>query len=103
MALAAAANDRSSATLANIASPSKSGSFDIGNPATMAFIHFYFENEGSATDLGDRTDPVTAPAGDSKRCKPALSSTLVSLQEWEARGFVDAEKLEQKERSGVVA
>jgi hypothetical protein len=25
----------------------------------------------------------------------------MSPQEWEARGFVDAEKLEQKERSGV--
>ena len=32
------------ATFANIASPSKSGNFDIDNPATMAFIHFYFEN-----------------------------------------------------------
>jgi hypothetical protein len=53
MALAAAANDRSSATLANIASPSKSSSFDIDNPATMTFIYFYFENEGSATDLCD--------------------------------------------------
>ena len=44
MVLAAAANERSSATFANIASPSKSGSFDIDNPATMTFIHFYFKN-----------------------------------------------------------
>jgi len=44
MVLAAAANERSSATFANIASPSKSGSFDIDNPATVVFIHFYFEN-----------------------------------------------------------
>jgi NAD(P)-dependent dehydrogenase (short-subunit alcohol dehydrogenase family) len=35
MARAAAANERSSATLANIANPSKSGSRDIDNPATM--------------------------------------------------------------------
>jgi hypothetical protein len=37
--------------LANIASPSKSGSFDIDNSATMDFIHFYFKNEKSATDF----------------------------------------------------
>jgi len=43
VAFAAPANDLSSATFANIASPSKSGSFDIDNPATMTFIHFYFE------------------------------------------------------------
>jgi hypothetical protein len=59
MVLAAAANERSSATFANIASPSKSGSFDIDNPATMTFIHFYFENSRPATDLsrqqGDRS------------------------------------------------
>jgi hypothetical protein len=41
---AAAANEPSSATFANIANPSKSGSFDIDNPATMVFSHFYFEN-----------------------------------------------------------
>ncbi|ANB77198.1 hypothetical protein AYM40_34425 [Paraburkholderia phytofirmans OLGA172] len=35
MAVDAAANEPSSATFANIASPSKSGSFDIDNPATM--------------------------------------------------------------------
>src|ERR1700720_2401453 len=51
MACAAAANDRSSATLANIAIPSKSGNFDIDNSATMDFHHFYFENAASATDL----------------------------------------------------
>jgi hypothetical protein len=51
MVLAAAANECSSATFANIASPSKSGSFDIDNPATMTFIHFYFEKSRSATDL----------------------------------------------------
>jgi hypothetical protein len=44
MVVAAPANEPSSATLANIASPSKSGSFDIDNPATVVFIHFYFEN-----------------------------------------------------------
>ena len=49
MALDAPANDRSSATLANIARSSKSGSFDIDNPATIAFIHFYFENASAAT------------------------------------------------------
>jgi hypothetical protein len=43
MAVAAAANDPSSATFPNIASPSKSGSFDIDNPATMVFNHFYFK------------------------------------------------------------
>jgi hypothetical protein len=51
MARAAAANDRSSATLANIARPSKSGNFDIDNSATMIFHHFYFEKSSSATDL----------------------------------------------------
>jgi hypothetical protein len=51
MARAAAANDRSSATLANIASPSKSGSLDIDIPATMIFIHFYFEKPAPATRL----------------------------------------------------
>jgi hypothetical protein len=51
IAWAALANDRSSATLANIARPSKSGSFDIDNPATMDFIHFYFKKEKSATDF----------------------------------------------------
>jgi hypothetical protein len=40
---AAAANEPSSATFANIANPSKSGNFDIGNFATMAFNHFHFE------------------------------------------------------------
>ena len=49
MVLAAAANERSSATFANIASPSKSGSFDIDNSATMTFIHFCFEKSRSAT------------------------------------------------------
>jgi hypothetical protein len=44
MVVAAAANEPSSATFANIASPSKSGSFDIDNPATMLFNYFYFEN-----------------------------------------------------------
>jgi hypothetical protein len=44
MVVAAPANEPSSATFANIASPSKSGSFDIDNPATVVFIHFYFEN-----------------------------------------------------------
>jgi hypothetical protein len=51
MARAAAANDRSSATLANIAIPSKSGNFDIDNPATISFYHFYFEKSAFATDL----------------------------------------------------
>jgi hypothetical protein len=51
LAWAAPANDRSSPTLANIASPSKSGSFDVGIPATIAFIPFYFENAPSATNL----------------------------------------------------
>jgi hypothetical protein len=37
--------------LANIASPSKSGSFDIDNSATMDFIHFYFKSDKSATDF----------------------------------------------------
>jgi hypothetical protein len=37
--------------LANIASPTKSGSFDIDNSATMDFVHFYFKNEQSATDF----------------------------------------------------
>jgi hypothetical protein len=41
-ARAAAAKDRCSATLVNIASPSKSGSFCICNPATMVFRTFYF-------------------------------------------------------------
>ncbi|WP_448956745.1 hypothetical protein [Labrys neptuniae] len=49
MVRAAAAKDRSSATLANMANPSKSGSFDIYNFATMIFIHFYFENPWAAT------------------------------------------------------
>jgi hypothetical protein len=43
MAVAAPANEPSSATFANMASPSKSGSFDIDNPATMVCIHFHFE------------------------------------------------------------
>jgi hypothetical protein len=43
---AAAANERSSATLANIANPSKSGSLDIDNFATMVFKHFYYGNSG---------------------------------------------------------
>jgi hypothetical protein len=51
MAWAAAANERSSATLANIASPSKSGSFDIDISATMNFIHYYFANWLAATDF----------------------------------------------------
>jgi hypothetical protein len=49
MTRAAAANERSSATLANMASPSKSGSFDIDNPVTMNFNLFYFENSVSTT------------------------------------------------------
>jgi hypothetical protein len=49
MTRAAPANDRSSATLANIASPSKSGSFDIYIPATITFINFYFEKQPGAT------------------------------------------------------
>jgi hypothetical protein len=49
MARAAAAKERSLATFANIASPSKSGNFDIDNLATMAFIHIYFENIAGAT------------------------------------------------------
>jgi hypothetical protein len=44
MARAAAAKERSSATFANIAIPSKSGNFDIDSPATMAFSNYYFEN-----------------------------------------------------------
>src|SRR6476646_5851160 len=51
MARAAAAKECSSATFANIASPSKSGDFDIDNPATMAFIYFYFEKTAGATFL----------------------------------------------------
>jgi hypothetical protein len=50
--------------------------------------------------------PITASARTRWRLETLqtrLSSTLVSPQEWEARGFVDAEKLEQKERSGVAA
>ncbi|KWR84481.1 hypothetical protein [Cupriavidus sp. IDO] len=39
----AAADEPSSATFSIIASHSKSGSFDIDNPATMVFIHFNFE------------------------------------------------------------
>jgi hypothetical protein len=39
---AAPALDRSSATLTNIANPSKSGSLDMLNPATMVFRIFYF-------------------------------------------------------------
>jgi hypothetical protein len=42
IAVAAAANEPSSATFANIASPSKSGSLDIDNSATMVCVHFYF-------------------------------------------------------------
>jgi hypothetical protein len=51
IALAAPAKDRSSATLANIASHSMSGNFDIDNPATIAFINFYFEYRPSAPKL----------------------------------------------------
>ena len=42
MAWGAVANDRYSATFAQIASPSKSGSFDIDIAAMMAFSPFYF-------------------------------------------------------------
>src|SRR5258706_8405805 len=62
IAVAAAANEPSSATFANIASPSKSGSFDIDNPATMTFIHFYSERSCFATDLS----PLATPSGDSE-------------------------------------
>jgi hypothetical protein len=34
-----------------MARPSKSGNFDIDNPATMAFIYFYFERVAGATDF----------------------------------------------------
>jgi hypothetical protein len=40
-AWAAKARDRTVATLANIASPSKSGSFAIDIPATMAVVRSY--------------------------------------------------------------
>jgi hypothetical protein len=43
MALAAAANEPSSATLANIARPSKSGKFGIDNSAMIDCNHFYFK------------------------------------------------------------
>jgi len=49
MARAAAAKERSSATFENIASPSKSGNFDIDNLAMMAFVYFYFERIADAT------------------------------------------------------
>src|SRR5258705_1550477 len=52
MARAAAANERSSATLAKITSPSRSGSFDIDNHATIDFYFFYFKYTASATLLG---------------------------------------------------
>jgi hypothetical protein len=42
IAAAAAANEPSSATFANIANPSKSGSLDIGKSAMMVFSHFHF-------------------------------------------------------------
>src|ERR1700756_1203992 len=42
MVLAAAANERSSATFANIARPSKSGSFDIDNSCNDDFHSFLF-------------------------------------------------------------
>jgi hypothetical protein len=40
---AAAAKERVSATLAKIAKPSRSGSFDISNPETISFDNFYFQ------------------------------------------------------------
>jgi hypothetical protein len=49
MTPAAAASDRSSATLANIASPSEVRQLDIS--ATISFCLFYFETLASATDL----------------------------------------------------
>jgi hypothetical protein len=61
MARAAAANDRSSATLANIAIPSKSGNFDIDNPATISFYSFYFEKTAFATDLSGPPQEAETP------------------------------------------
>jgi hypothetical protein len=49
MVRAAAANDRSFATFANIARPSKSGSVDIDNPATMNFDNYSSINTLGAT------------------------------------------------------
>jgi hypothetical protein len=63
MARAAAAKERSSATFANIASPSKSGNFDIDNPATMVFIHYYFENRLGATSLWPEEPPEPSNCG----------------------------------------
>src|SRR5271166_542318 len=92
MVLAAAANERSSATFANIASPSKSGSFDIDNPATMTFIHFYFEKSHSATDLYRRQGEGSWRADSKDRspsspaAPPASASPRPSVWRRRARG-----------------
>jgi hypothetical protein len=49
---AAAANERISATLAKIAKPSRSGSFDMSNPETIDFDNFYFQFEPLSIGLG---------------------------------------------------
>jgi NAD(P)-dependent dehydrogenase (short-subunit alcohol dehydrogenase family) len=44
--------------LANIANPSKSGSFDIANPATMIFSHFYFDSIEPSIGLFPANNPI---------------------------------------------
>jgi hypothetical protein len=51
---AAAANERISATLAKIAKPSRSGSFDMSNPETIDFDNFYFQFERLSIPLGTK-------------------------------------------------
>src|SRR5260370_8287025 len=71
---AAAANERSSATFANIARPSKSGSLAIDNPATMNFHNYYFKNTASATSplaSGPPKRPSPRPAAASPFLPPA--------------------------------
>jgi hypothetical protein len=53
IARAAAANERCSATLANITNPSRSGSFDIDNPAMIDFYSIYFSDAPSAPLYGE--------------------------------------------------
>src|SRR6185312_6397447 len=61
---AAPAKERLSATLAKIASASKSGSFDIAKPETMSFGCFYFYSPSLSISLvpeNGRTPPKEHP------------------------------------------
>jgi len=93
-ARAAAANERFSATMANITSPSRSGSFDIDNHATIDFHPFYFKDAASAIvfreaatkcedfprlPTTERSRVETAEAALNTRRRKAMSYTVSTL------------------------